>query len=258
MGTAFSFDAPQWLDSVDSTNRFALSRLDAPSGFVVAAREQTAGKGRRGKQWTSQPGRDLAFSFVWKGSADSRRLASLPMATALGVSEYLSRQGIGSKVKWPNDVLAESKKICGILAEAAVDGQQSRVVVGVGVNVNMDAETAAVIDPPAISMAVATGKLWDIHTVLDTILPFISEKVRKWEESGFSSFRQEWEAGAWGTGESIRLRNTSEWIQGKLSGFGEYGELLLRNHDEALQSIWAAQWWELRKNSDKRQTETPG
>ena len=126
--------APRWFDELPSTNSWLLQRLrdDAPEGdrvvpgLVVAARRQTAGRGRQGRTWLAGDGRDLAVSLAMAvPGEDPRRLGGLAMALALGVADWIESLGGRARVKWPNDVQADSYdhpgtwgKIAGILVES--------------------------------------------------------------------------------------------------------------------------------------------
>ena len=128
-----------WLDSVDSTNSEALRRLPSlPSGMVLAAVEQTAGRGQRGNTWFSEPGKNLTFSVVLKSldlpAAEAFRLNCL---CSVAVSDFLASYGVSSLIKWPNDIYAGGRKICGMLLEnGLVDGLVAYSVMGIGINVN--------------------------------------------------------------------------------------------------------------------------
>ncbi len=124
------------LRSVDSTNVRAqrLAGAGAPHGTVVTAEAQTAGHGRQGRRWVTPPGRALACSVVLR---DPPRL--LPMLTALAVAdvaERFDREGRAARIKWPNDVLLDGRKVAGILAEGRP--QEGWVVLGIGVNVAVE------------------------------------------------------------------------------------------------------------------------
>ena len=128
-----------WLDSVDSTNSEALRRLPSlPSGTVLAAVEQTAGRGQRGNTWFSEAGKNLTFSVLLKSldlpAAEAFRLNCL---CSVAVSDFLSAYGIATSVKWPNDIYVSGRKICGMLLENGLaDGSVAYSVIGIGINVN--------------------------------------------------------------------------------------------------------------------------
>ena len=133
-----------WLDTIDSTNSEALRRLaELPSMTVLAAREQTAGRGQRGNTWFTRPGQNLTFSIVLKYGPDTLPALSASHAVWLNylcsqaVVLFLRSFGVLCRVKWPNDVYVGKRKICGILIEnhLASDGLAASVL-GIGININ--------------------------------------------------------------------------------------------------------------------------
>lgn len=130
-----------WLDTIDSTNSEALRRLpELLDRTVLAAREQTAGRGQRGNNWFSEPGKNLTFSIVLK-HGDGQLAASdafwLNYVISVAVVDFLQSHAIWCKVKWPNDVYVGKNKICGILTENVLSGGYvAASVIGVGLNIN--------------------------------------------------------------------------------------------------------------------------
>jgi BirA family biotin operon repressor/biotin-[acetyl-CoA-carboxylase] ligase len=126
----------------DSTNqRLKDKAADCPAGTIVVTDHQTAGRGRLGRSWWSGPGEDLTFSVLLRPQTSSEVASLLSLAAALSVAEVLETLfGEGRVlVKWPNDVLLDGKKVCGILLESSMEGQRVEwVVVGLGLNVNSD------------------------------------------------------------------------------------------------------------------------
>ena len=133
-----------WLESVDSTNEEARRRISTLDNLsVLSAFTQTAGRGQRGNTWSASPGENLTFSIVLKyGSGATHEIRALDQSviseiTALSVVDFLASHGIGTKIKWPNDIYAGDRKICGILIEHSVrDGLLSSSIIGIGLNVN--------------------------------------------------------------------------------------------------------------------------
>ncbi|MEI6563550.1 MAG: biotin--[acetyl-CoA-carboxylase] ligase [bacterium] len=229
----------QWFDEVDSTNTALLERVridpELPSGTVWAARMQTAGRGRLERKWNSPPGRNLLCSLYYRSRAGSDRFPSLTMAVAIGIDELLHGFRIGSNLKWPNDVLVKGRKIAGLLAErTGEDG----VVIGIGLNVNMTAEEASLIDQPATSLRIETGTELMIDEVLKALLKRLPPWLLHWEEGGFSSLRERWIQGCGGLNASVTIRHGERRVSGTLAGFGENGELLLRLPDGHVQTVW--------------------
>src|SRR5262249_1119547 len=120
-----------------STNDYLKAQTDAPEFTCVVAAAQTAGRGRRARTWVSPPGEGLYLSVLLCPAA-TENLSLLSLLAAVAVTETLAQYKVaGLDIKWPNDVLIAERKICGILVEGASSGaNQSRIVVGIGVNLN--------------------------------------------------------------------------------------------------------------------------
>ena len=239
------FLKPEWRDRVSSTNTVLLSRLASgerlTSGYVLAAKEQTAGRGRYDRRWASRPGRDLTFSFLLLTDAGFPKLSSLTMAVALGVADAIQDHGVATQVKWPNDLLASGCKICGILAERndCDPAPGEAVVVGVGVNVNMEGHEAAAIDRPATSVLIESGRSNPVESVLQGVLDRLPHWVDRWEEGGFPALHDEWFSRHCAVGERVTVGAGDGVCEGLLAGFGESGQLLLRNEQGEVREVWA-------------------
>lgn len=178
------------LDSCDSTNAVLLARAEtgAPSGSVLIAREQTAGRGRRGRSWFSNPGDSLTFSLLWRFSPGTSP-AGLSLAIGLAVVKALAAAGAGGlALKWPNDILNSGRKLGGILVEL-LPGAPNAAVIGIGLNLRlpdaMPAElraTAAAIDLPATTEG----------TLYAGLLAELLASLEQFAASGFASMRKEW------------------------------------------------------------------
>ena len=185
------------LEQVGSSNDIALeaARSGAADGLVVWAQQQTMGRGQRNHTWESQPKSSLTFSVLFRPNQEE--LTLLGRFTALGAlavaQAVQAKTGIEAQVKWPNDVLLNSKKICGVLAETDLQaGKANAVVVGVGVNLLPGAfgENAA-MNYPASDVLSETGCCLDAETWLWAILEAMQELrellpgdafIREWNE----------------------------------------------------------------------------
>lgn len=240
-----NFQKPQWHTQLPSTNTTLLNRLrseDPPSsGFVLAAYEQTAGRGRYQRTWISQAHQNLTFSFLLVTQSDFPQLASLPMAIALGVSDALLTYDINAQTKWPNDILIDNAKICGMLLERSEKKHPNgtAIVIGIGLNVNMDATTAALIDRPATSMRLETGREYNLENLLTQILASTAPWIDRWQNGGFAKLRTTWEQRCVYLGEQISAGEGTGLQTGILTGFGDHGQLLLRDENGQTNEIWA-------------------
>lgn len=229
------FRQVEWHETLPSTNAYLANRLgqkpELESGTLVAARCQTTGRGRHSRAWVSCPGRDLSFSFLVRTEAPAEWVPALPMAVALGVADALERFGVAARVKWPNDVLVNGRKICGLLSEYVPEASAERrtAVVGVGVNVNMSGDEAADIDRPATSILAETDAEADVDTVLDAVLDALPAWLDRWQAAGFAGFRDAWIARTEGLGQPVTVTEGTTQKHGVLRGFGEFGELILED-----------------------------
>lgn len=160
-----------WLDTIDSTNSEALRRLpELPSGTVLAARDQTAGRGQRGNTWFTQPGKNLTFSIVLKNlPLAAPQAIRLNFLFSVAVADFLQARGVEAAIKWPNDIYVGGRKICGMLIENTLGpgGKLAASVVGIGLNINQK-EFPQLAN--ATSLALCTGKEVGLEESLEAFL----------------------------------------------------------------------------------------
>lgn len=164
-----------WLDETDSTqNELARHISDYDNLSVVAARLQTAGRGQRGNKWLASKGKNLTFSMLLKfgqGPLPILRASDqfkITKAATLGVLSYLDSAGIECMIKWPNDIYHRNKKICGMLIENVLDGNNvSYSIAGIGLNVNQREFPINLINPT--SMSLASGKEYDVEREMEKL-----------------------------------------------------------------------------------------
>ncbi len=234
---------PVWVESIDSTNKELKRRIAAgelhTSGYILAAREQYAGRGRFERVWQTVKGENLTFSLVLATAEAFPRIATIPLATGLGVCNYLISKGVVAEGKWPNDVLVQDRKICGILSEQASYAGQEYIIVGVGLNLNMSAQRAGSIAKPATSLKIELGEELDPAVALRELLPYISSSLGLWQEGGFARIRPYWELIAWRLGKEIELDNAGKIVCGRLVGFGDNGQLVIADASENRSEYWS-------------------
>ena len=175
-----------WVESTESTNselRRRIGELDNLS--VIAAREQTAGRGQGDHSWFSSPATNLTFSILFRfgegfpvtlGSSDAVLVTQI---TTLAIRDHLLSRGIGSRIKWPNDIWTGDRKICGILIEnSSMGGMVTSSIVGIGLNVNETGWPAGLPNP--VSMRELSGKVYN----LDEELRILAGRLRsRYEEA---------------------------------------------------------------------------
>ena len=169
-----------WLDSVDSTNSEIKRRLEHLDDLtVIAARNQTAGRGQKGNKWFSQPASSLTFSVLLKDiGLKAWEQSAISEATALAIVDTLGSYGIDAWIKWPNDIYCTDKKICGILIENSLMGEQIRwSIIGIGLNVN---QTDFPTDlPNPTSMTLCTGCEYQTEDILSSLITRLAQLYRE-------------------------------------------------------------------------------
>ena len=151
---------------------------EAPEGALVAADEQTAGRGRLGRRWLAPPGTSLLCSLQLRPTVASERLPELTGVASRACADAIAAlTGLEPELKFPNDVLVGGRKVAGILAEA----REERVVLGIGVNVNVPAEELPQeVDRPATSLLAETGREVDRAELLAELLEQLERRYDAW------------------------------------------------------------------------------
>ena len=166
----------RYLETTPSTQ--LLLGPEAPEGAVVAAGEQTEGRGRLGRRWLAPPGTSLLFSIQLRPPVAGERLPELTGVAALACAEAIEgATGAAPELKFPNDLLLRGRKVAGVLAEA----RESRVVLGIGINVNIpQEELPQEVDVPATSLLVETGRELDRAELLVELLERLERRYDAW------------------------------------------------------------------------------
>jgi biotin-[acetyl-CoA-carboxylase] ligase BirA-like protein len=160
-----------YVDRCESTQ--LLLTEDSPEGAVAVADEQTAGRGRLGRTWLARPGTSLLVSVALRPAVPTARLPELSLVAGRAVADAIAQvTGLEPALKFPNDVLLEGGKVAGILAEA----REGRVVLGIGVNVNVD----AVGVPEATALSIALGRTIDRAELLAAVLAALEARYDAW------------------------------------------------------------------------------
>ena len=174
------------VDVTGSTNDDLLEagKLGAPHGTGLAARAQTAGRGRRGHKWDSTAG-NLLLSIVLRPRVDPAKYSGLAAVSGLAVLEALEKQGLANEIglKWPNDLVARGRKLGGILVEAARDNEgKPFAVCGIGVNVNYAPSEVPDGGLPAIGLSDLNESVPSVDTLLDEVYHTVMDAVDAWAE----------------------------------------------------------------------------
>ncbi|MDP1963271.1 MAG: biotin--[acetyl-CoA-carboxylase] ligase [Reyranella sp.] len=210
------------LDSVGSTNDEAARLADAGAaeGTVVWAREQTGGRGRRGRHWSSPVG-NLYSSTILRPDCSAPRAAELGFVAALAVADIVPIDR-AVRVKWPNDVLVDGGKVAGILLESAIaqTGRVEHVVAGIGINVGFAPQLPEMRYPGA-----SLGG--SVEAALEKFTKALAARLGEWRRDGFETVRAAWLAKAGPIGTEVDVRLGEELVSGRFAGLDREGALLL-------------------------------
>lgn len=228
-------------DVVSSTNDLILKAAEsnqAQSGHICLAEYQEAGRGRRGRQWVSPFASNIYMSLLWRFSGGASSLEGLSLAVGLAVVKALTDVGIsGACLKWPNDILVNDKKICGVLIEMTGDASGScSVVIGVGVNVRMPEQATEQIDQPwtDIVSSLNTTEV-DRNEITARILDHVLAITKDFSLHGFEPLHEEWNSYDGYAGESIKLLMGDSEIFGIGRGVGPDGGIRIELEDGSLE-----------------------
>jgi BirA family biotin operon repressor/biotin-[acetyl-CoA-carboxylase] ligase len=234
------------LFEVDSTNTRLLGLPGPPSGFATAALAelQNAGRGRQGRRWISPFGASLALSLGWTFPAAERVDSTLSLAVGVAVCRALGGLGArGIRLKWPNDVWFDDRKLGGILVETRMGGAMAQVVVGVGLNLQLSAEsrrqigalagtdTGTLVGAPGLAaLDAACPSPLSRNALAAALLTELLSMLPLFERHGFAAFRDEWRSLDALRGRPARVLLARDAVEGIARGVDEDGGLLLE-HD---------------------------
>lgn len=218
------------LSSVDSSNEYLLKAASQgqASGTVVLAEQQKAGRGRRGRTWVSPFGRNLYLSLLWRFDLSMQDLSALGIAVAVAVTRALSQYSSDLKIKWPNDIFWQGKKLAGILLEVQGETQGPvAVVIGVGVNIGMTKEEGSNIDQDWVDLTSIYQQPVSRQQVASTVIDELIKAVNTFEQNGLSPFHKEWASWDMLQAQQVVVSLGEKKISGVACGINENGAILI-------------------------------
>lgn len=217
------------LPVVDSTNQYLLDRItELKSGDACVAEYQHAGRGRRGRQWISPFGANLYLSMFWRLEQGPAAAMGLSLVVGIVMAEVLHKLGAGDvRVKWPNDLYLNDKKLAGILVElTGKTGDAAQLVIGAGINLTMRESTTNVINQDWINLQEA-GVIIDRNKLTAELLSELRLAVVKFENEGLSAFISRWREMDNYLDRPVKLIIGNQEIYGVARGIDQQGALLL-------------------------------
>jgi len=228
--------------SIDSTNTYAksLSKSEAPHGTIVIAEEQTSGRGRLQRNWVSQKEKNLLFSIILFPEFTVQKISLLPFAGSLAVADAIEKvTALSPTCKWPNDVLVNNKKICGMLLESST-GQAAleKIVFGIGVNVNQE-EFDGDLRYKASSIKNECGKEIDRVLLLQSILEELENRYEQLSHFPPQQLLNDWKMKALLFGKKITVLESEFSFAATAIDVDEDGSLIIETEDGQRRNIFA-------------------
>lgn len=234
-GTRFAGGMWEWKQRTESTNddARALALAGAPEGSVVVADAQERGRGRRGRVWVGGgAGDSLLFSVLLRPPIEPRMGGLLPLLASVALERALAGLGLrGVGIKWPNDVLAGGRKLCGILCEMSLDMDRiESAVLGIGLNVNAgEGDFPEEIRAVACSMRSLGGRTWSRAAVLEAVLRELDGLLTQAWTEGFSGVLDAWRSASVTLGKVVCVTMPDgSRVEGVAEDVAEDGALVLR------------------------------
>lgn len=230
-----------YFDETASTNTEAKKAAEngAPHGTLVVAEHQTGGKGRRGRSWDSPRGTGIFMSLILRPAIAPVHASMLTLVAALAVARGIEQCAqIKSLIKWPNDIVVNGKKICGILTEMSADPDCiNYVVAGIGINVNMD-QFPEEISQIAASIYTESGNKIRRSTLISAVMEAFEEYYSIFMETAdMSRLLDEYNGKLANCSRAVRVLDPAGEYSGTALGINSQGELLVETEDKTVKTV---------------------
>lgn len=228
-------------ETVASTNETAagLARSGAPAWGVVLSEQQTAGKGRHRRQWHSPPGLGIWMSVILRPAFQLKYLNLVNLLAATTLATYLEQQALiftrgqlRIRLKWPNDLLANGKKLSGILLESSLSANHPEfVILGIGLNVNQtEKDFPPELRAHAVSLAMLTGTQWQREALLAGFLEAFHENYQRYLPGNFEAVRRLYQERVLYRAQPVEIRNEAATYRGIFEGITTEGYMILNQN----------------------------
>lgn len=231
-------------DTLDSTNDYGknLAKQEHVHGTLIVADTQTAGKGRRGRIWQSPKGSTISMSLCLEPKLPTERVAGLTLVMALAVAEaVLEVTDVIPKIKWPNDIVVNGKKICGILTEMCFVDSHYAVIIGVGINVNTESFPEE-IKGIAGSLKTESGREISREKLITAVMKHFEEFYTKYEQTqNLSLLKERYEALLVNMGREVQVLDPKDAYRGVAKGITDEGNLVVICQDGKEKEVYSGE-----------------
>ena len=217
------------VEKIASTNDWAMAQFqEARVPSVCFAEQQTQGRGRNGRNWVSPKAQNIYMSLAWEFGIVAEDLHGLGLVMAVVIVQLLKQYGINAQLKWPNDVLVDGKKIAGILLESRIRAKKNiNVVIGIGLNVDMQIVSAELIDQQWTDMQREADPQKNIsrNRIAGLLLSKVLKACEDYELYGFSAYKDEWQRYDICKQAELEITTSDDVVYGKGLGISDNGAL---------------------------------
>ena len=231
-------------DTLDATNDYAkvLAKQNCVHGTLVVADTQTAGKGRRGRVWQSPKGSTISMSLCLEPKLPTERVAGLTLVMALAVAEAVNRNAeVNAQIKWPNDIVLNGKKICGILTEMCFVEDHYAVIIGAGINVNTEYFPEE-IEEIASSLKKETGKEISRERLIADVMKYFEIYYGQYEKTqNLSLLKEQYEKLLINRGNEVLVLDPKGTYTGIAKGITKEGSLVVQCADGTENEIYSGE-----------------
>ncbi|KGK87702.1 biotin--[acetyl-CoA-carboxylase] ligase [Clostridium sp. HMP27] len=231
-----------YFNSIDSTNNEAkkLASSGCSEGIVIISEEQTMGRGRLGRNWVSPKFKGIWMSIVLRPDIDPMNVAKITQVGAAAVLKAIKEQGINAYIKWPNDIVLNNKKVCGILTEMSGEiNNVNYVVMGIGINVNIDKEDfPEEIEEIATSLKIEECKSIERKALVASILNNLEELYKEFiKNEDIKTSIDICRENSILIGKSVRIINRNDEIQAQVLDLSDDGKLIVKYQDGSIHEV---------------------
>lgn len=245
MNTQWMGSEIHFFETIDSTNNEArrLAEKGAPHGTLLVAESQESGKGRRGRSWVTPSGSAVAMSFLLRPQLPPQCASMVTLVMGLAVAkacrEYCK---VDAKIKWPNDVVVDGKKVCGILTEMSSQIDYiNYVVIGTGINTNIEQFPSELVQT-AVSLHKLMGRRPERAVLIAACMKYFEQYYELFErQQDLSLLMEEYNGLLAGKGGTVRVLEPGNEYSGISEGINERGELLVRRENGTLEAVYAGE-----------------
>lgn len=225
-----------WLEEIDSTQNFIKKQKNQTFPSFCFSELQTQGKGRMGRVWQSPKGLNICFSALWRLHCPVQELEGLSLVVGLSIVKTLQKElYIETKIKWPNDIYHQGKKLSGILIELLKHTPQTcDVIIGIGLNVNASQDE---LPPHATSVLEITQKYFDRKYLFKQLICQIHQDLQAFENKGFSGFLEVWPHYDMLKGKEVSVVQGQKTITGIAQGVNQKGYLIIGDEHHHLREV---------------------